>query len=187
MSRKCGLRALLGLISLLLLIPVGCGGGTYGTGGRGTRITVRVASSTSGDLSESTILTAGTSDSFYTNSEGYAEILIREELAVQIIRVISSNKAVQDYYYRTDDLLAAPGPIVLEPEVGDPNEEVSNADGDVGGLPCEAILDSWAAYAVVPDNSLPSDSIDLISEETNNQDRACDERRDLIADSIFKR
>lgn len=186
MSCKCCLYALFGLVLLLLLVSVGCGGGTYGTGGRGTRITVRVTSPTSDDLSKTTILTAGTSDSFSTNSEGYAEILIREELAVQVIRVISSNESVQDYYYRTDDLLAAPGPTVLESEIQDPNEEVAHADGDAGGLPCEAILDSWAAYAVVPDNRLSTASIDLISQETTNQNRVCGEKRDLIADSVFE-
>jgi hypothetical protein len=186
MSHTYRLRALLGLVSLLLVVSIGCGGGTYGTGGRGSRITVRVTSQSLDDSSRTAILTAGTAETFYTNSNGYAEILIRDELTIQIIRVVFSAELVRDYYYRTDDLLAASGPITLELEVQNPSEEVANSDGDTGDLSCEAILDSWAAYAVTPDNHLSSGSINLISQETNNPDRTCDEKRELIANSVFE-
>jgi hypothetical protein len=169
------------VVWLLLLTFVGCGGGTYGSGGDDSKIRVLVLTQDSVPLKDVLIRSAGFPEATATDDRGTATVRLNPALPWSLIRLQYGKQSSQDRYLETDAVLAADGPIGVE--YGGQKGSTSSL-GPEFLEPCEEILSSWETAIATETSGLSERTIAAVQAILATKD-SCENKVPAIADTIF--
>ena len=167
------------------MFALGCGGGTYGTGGSHTNSTAILRSSLSGlPVEGATLQGVGSSETFISNKDGLVTLPLNENFPLSPIRVKLFDGNEMYTYVATDKAIKTKEPIVLEVS---PTESGMTETTAVGIKDtCSAQLDSWMAGISSQDESgLSHDQISAIADTAEDTALDCQEKLLRIVQIAF--
>jgi hypothetical protein len=173
------IKIIFNLIFMIVATLIGCGGGTYGTGGEEERSIINVINQQAYPLANAKIKVAGIKEESVTNQDGNASIILNEQLPTQIIRVQSENQSIQDFYIESS------GNSQLELVFSDSADEATTQTAKFSAKDsCQERLDFWSSIVEIDGTGINTKAIKKIIASTRIN--SCLEKNSRITDTIFK-
>jgi len=166
-------------IFLLLILPQGCGGGTYGTGGSDASAILRSAAGT--PIEGAILQGVGSTKSYTSKDDGSVFLPLNENFPLSPIRIkfIEGNEIYR--YVNTDEAIAAKGPIIIEFDQRAGATVEANPETDT----CTPKVDSWRAGVSVDGTGLSLEQRNAISRAIDNAQLQCEEKLQQIVTIAF--
>jgi hypothetical protein len=177
-----------GLICYIASLMIfGCGGGTYGTGGRSQEITIKLASATFLDNNPTQLQIAGVDGIVNVNSQNISSreseftARVNPEVPITLARVTFSDGKYQDFYFETGSAISS-GEVTVSSDISYA-PKIPNSE-DIKGS-CQAILDSWTYVVATETGDFSSEQISLIQEKIVDETLNCNQKQQAIAEIAF--